>query len=74
MLHLVAIVELPNQAPQVVVELANTEAYEGTVGRFKCKFQGQPEPQVKWYVFYFGDCLVLDIIAMRDGDLLLIHI
>lgn len=40
--------ELPDQAPQVVIELANTEAYEGTVGRFKCRFYGQPEPQVKW--------------------------
>jgi len=40
--------ELPDQRPQVVVELANTVAYEGTVGRFRCKFHGQPEPQVKW--------------------------
>lgn len=44
----VDVTELPDQAPQVVIELSNTEAYEGTVGRFKCKFQGQPEPQVKW--------------------------
>ena len=47
---LFSIAELPDQAPQVVVELSNTEAYEGNVGRFKCKFQGQPEPQIKWYV------------------------
>jgi len=43
------VTELPDQRPQVVVELANTVAYEGTVGRFRCKFHGQPEPQVKWY-------------------------
>ena len=48
--HYIINVELPDQAPQVVVELSNSEAYEGTVGRFKCKFQGQPEPQIKWYV------------------------
>jgi len=43
------VTELPDQCPQVVVELANTVAYEGTVGRFRCKFHGQPEPLVKWY-------------------------
>lgn len=48
MVYLDILVELPDQAPQVVIELANTEAYEGTVGRFKCRFYGQPEPQVKW--------------------------
>ena len=45
---LTCITELPDQRPEVVVELANTVAYEGTVGRFRCKFHGQPEPQVKW--------------------------
>jgi len=44
----VVFIELPDQRPQVVVELANTVAYEGTVGRFRCRFHGQPEPTVKW--------------------------
>ena len=40
--------EMPDREPQCLVEMSNTEAYEGTVGRFKCKFQGQPEPTVTW--------------------------
>lgn len=40
--------ELCDQAPQVVVELENTEAYVGTVGRLKCRFLGQPEPRIHW--------------------------
>jgi len=53
----VSLTELPDQRPQVVVELANTVAYEGTVGRFRCKFHGQPEPQVKWYQLHLHSVL-----------------
>ena len=35
-------------SPQVVCELNNTDAYEGTMARFKCKFKGQPTPAVTW--------------------------
>ena len=40
--------EMPDQEPQVAIEMCNSEAYEGTVGRFKCKFQGKPEPKIIW--------------------------
>lgn len=40
--------ELPDSPPQVVMELNNLDSYEATVARFKCKFQGKPEPTVKW--------------------------
>ena len=42
------VAEMPDSAPQVVTELNNSDAYEGTLGRFRCKFQGQPTPTVKW--------------------------
>ena len=50
--------ELPDQGPQVMTELNNTEVYEGTVARFKCKFHGRPEPTIRWLVGLLVGCLI----------------
>ena len=45
--------EVPDCPPTVVLEMNNTEAYEGTTARLKCKFYGQPTPKVMWLVLNF---------------------